>query len=321
MEKLIARALEGDHRSIARLISLVESESPQAEHIMRRIYAHSGKAHIIGLTGSPGAGKSTLADKVIAAFKSLGKTIGVIAVDPSSPFTGGAILGDRLRMQQHAVDPDVFIRSMGTRGSLGGLSRSTQEAALILDACGKDVVIIETVGVGQSEVDIVKIADTVGLILVPGMGDDIQIMKAGIMEIADVFIVNKADRDGADRVSTEVNMMLDLLGMRPWRPPVLKTIAERGDGVAEVVSEMARHREFLDVSEEGRRRKWQRLGMEVEEILRREIASLVELAWEREKSPELFESLAERKTNPYEVAERVLGRILTEPGEYAELFE
>lgn len=315
MEKLIARALEGDHRSIARLISLVESESPQAEHIMRRIYAHSGKAHIIGLTGSPGAGKSTLADKVIAAFKSLGKTIGVIAVDPSSPFTGGAILGDRLRMQQHAVDPDVFIRSMGTRGSLGGLSRSTQEAALILDACGKDVVIIETVGVGQSEVDIVKIADTVGLILVPGMGDDIQIMKAGIMEIADVFIVNKADRDGADRVSTEVNMMLDLLGMRPWRPPVLKTIAERGDGVAEVVSEMARHREFLDVSEEGRRRKWQRLGMEVEEILRREIASLVELAWEKEKSPELFESLAERKTNPYEVAERVLGRILTEPGE------
>jgi len=315
VEKLISRALGGDHRSIARLISLVESESPQAEHIMRRIYPHSGKAHIIGLTGSPGAGKSTLADKVIAAFKGLGKTIGVIAVDPSSPFTGGAILGDRLRMQQHAVDPDVFIRSMGTRGSLGGLSRSTQEAALILDACGKDVVIIETVGVGQSEIDIVKIADTVGLILVPGMGDDIQIMKAGIMEIADVFIVNKADRDGADRVSTEVNMMLDLLGMRPWRPPVLKTIAERGEGVAEVVSEIVRHHDFLDVSEEGRKRKWRRLGMEVEEILRREIASLVELAWEREKSPELFEFLAERKTNPYEVAERILGKILTGPGE------
>ena len=312
MEKLIAKALDGDHRSIARLISLVESESPQAEHIMRKIYPHSGKAHIIGLTGSPGAGKSTLADKVIADFKGRGKTVGVIAVDPSSPFTGGAILGDRLRMQQHAVDPDVFIRSMGTRGSLGGLSRSTQEAALILDACGKDVVIIETVGVGQSEVDIVKIADTVGLILVPGMGDDIQVMKAGIMEIADVFIVNKADRDGADRVSNEVNMMLDLLGMRPWRPPVLKTIAERGEGVQEVVSEMVRHADFLRVSEEGRRRKWQRLGMEVEEILRREIASLVESAWKKEISPELFESLAERKTNPYEVAERVLGNILTD---------
>lgn len=315
MEKLIGKALDGDHRSIARLISLVESESPQAEPIMRKIYPHSGKAHIIGLTGSPGAGKSTLADKVIAQFKELGKTVGVIAVDPSSPFTGGAILGDRLRMQQHAVDPDVFIRSMGTRGSLGGLSRSTQEAALILDACGKDVVIIETVGVGQSEVDIVRIADTVGLILVPGMGDDIQVMKAGIMEIADVFIVNKADRDGADRVSTEVNMMLDLLGMRPWRPPVLKTIAERGEGVKEVVSEMTRHADFLRVSEEGRRRKWQRLGMEVEEILRREIASLVESAWEKEKSPELFESLAERKTNPYEVAERVLGNILTDASE------
>ena len=313
MDKLVAKALEGDHRSIARLISLVESESPQAEHIMRKIYPHSGKAHIIGLTGSPGAGKSTLADKIIAHFKELGKKIGVIAVDPSSPFTGGAILGDRLRMQQHAVDPDIFIRSMGTRGSLGGLSRSTQEAALILDACGKDIVIIETVGVGQSEVDIVKIADTVGLILVPGMGDDIQVMKAGIMEIADVFIVNKADRDGADRVSTEVNMMLDLLGMRPWRPPVLKTVAERGEGVKEVVSEMIRHADFLRVSEEGRRRKWQRLGMEVEEILRREIASLVENAWEKEKSPDLFESLAERKTNPYEVAERVLGSILTEP--------
>jgi LAO/AO transport system kinase len=312
VEKLIARALDGDHRSIARLISLVESESPQAEIIMRKIYPHSGKAHIIGLTGSPGAGKSTLADKIIAHFKSLGKTIGVIAVDPSSPFTGGAILGDRLRMQQHAVDPDVFIRSMGTRGSLGGLSRSTQEAALILDACGKDVVIIETVGVGQSEIDIVKIADTVGLILVPGMGDDIQIMKAGIMEIADVFIVNKADRDGAERVSTEVNMMLDLLGMRPWRPPVLKTVAERGDGVEEVVREMVRHADFLKVSEEGRRRKWQRLGMEVEEILRREIASLVELAWEKEKSPELFESLSCRKTNPYDVAERILGTILTD---------
>ena len=313
MDKLVAKALEGDHRSIARLISLVESESPQAEHIMRKIYPHSGKAHIIGLTGSPGAGKSTLADKIIAHFKELGKKIGVIAVDPSSPFTGGAILGDRLRMQQHAVDPDIFIRSMGTRGSLGGLSRSTQEAALILDACGKDIVIIETVGVGQSEVDIVKIADTVGLILVPGMGDDIQVMKAGIMEIADVFIVNKADRDGADRVSTEVNMMLDLLGMRPWRPPVLKTVAERGEGVKEVVSEMIRHADFLRVSEEGRRRKWQRLGMEVEEILRREIASLVENAWEKEKSPDLFESLAERKTNPYEVAERVLGSILTDP--------
>jgi len=313
VDKLVAKALDGDHRSIARLISLVESESPQAEHIMRKIYPHSGKAHIIGLTGSPGAGKSTLADKIIAHFKELGKKIGVIAVDPSSPFTGGAILGDRLRMQQHAVDPDIFIRSMGTRGSLGGLSRSTQEAALILDACGKDIVIIETVGVGQSEVDIVKIADTVGLILVPGMGDDIQVMKAGIMEIADVFIVNKADRDGADRVSTEVNMMLDLLGMRPWRPPVLKTVAERGEGVKEVVSEMIRHADFLRVSEEGRRRKWQRLGMEVEEILRREIASLVENAWEKEKSPDLFESLAERKTNPYEVAERVLGSILTDP--------
>ena len=315
VDTLLEKALAGDIRSIARIISLIENDSPAKDALLKRIYPMTGKAMVIGITGSPGAGKSTLTDKVIEHFRLRGKRVGVIAVDPSSPFSGGAILADRIRMQRHTGDTGVYIRSMGTRGSLGGLSRGTRESVILLDACGYDIIIIETVGVGQSEVDIIKIADTVCLVLVPGMGDDIQIMKAGIMEIADVFIVNKADRDGADRVSTEVNMMLDLLGMRPWRPPVLKTIAERGDGVPEVVTEMTRHREFLDVSEEGRRRKWQRLGMEVEEILRREIASLVELAWEKEKSPELFESLAERKTNPYEVAERVLGRILTEPGE------
>ncbi|MBO8153181.1 methylmalonyl Co-A mutase-associated GTPase MeaB [Thermovirga sp.] len=310
MEKLIEKALNGDARSIARLITLVENESPYAESLMKSIYPHSGKAHIIGITGSPGAGKSTLVDKMIKEMKSKGKTVGVIAVDPSSPFSGGAVLGDRLRMQQHSVDKDVFIRSMGTRGSLGGLSRATYEAALILDACGKDVVIIETVGVGQSEVDIVKIADTVCLVLVPGMGDDIQIMKAGIMEIADVFIVNKSDRDGAERIATEVRMMLDLMPKRSWSPPVIMTIAEKGEGIKELCDKIEEHKTFLTSSEEGKRKKYQRLTNEVEAILAREIARIVEDAWEDTKSKELLDDLAQRHNDPYTVAKELLDNIL-----------
>lgn len=310
MEQLLEKALGGDPRSIARLISLIESESPFAEGLMKSIYPHSGNAHIIGVTGSPGAGKSTLLDKVIQNFKDAGKTLGVIAVDPSSPFSGGAVLGDRLRMQQHALDPDVFIRSMGTRGSLGGLSRATYEAALILDACGKDIVLIETVGVGQSEVDIIKIADTVCLVLVPGMGDDIQIMKAGIMEIADIFIVNKADKQGAERVVTEVNMMLDLLGERSWSPPVLTTVAEKGEGVDGVAKVITEHRNFLAKSEEGRKRKFNRISLEVEEILSREIARIVEKSWNEKRSNRLLEDLADRKNDPYSVASRLLDDVL-----------
>lgn len=282
---------------------------------MKTLYPHSGKAHLIGITGSPGAGKSTLVDKLITRLKAEGKSVGVIAVDPSSPFSGGAILGDRLRMQDHALDPDVFIRSMGSRGSLGGLSHATYEAALILDACGKDVVLIETVGVGQSEVDIVKIADTVGLVLVPGMGDDIQIMKAGIMEIADVFIVNKADRDGADKVAREVNVMLDLLGQRQWRPPVYKTSAEKAEGIEEVVSSLCEHREFLKKSEEGRLRRWARLEREVESIMRREISRMVERSWENRKTKDLLNALAEREQDPYTVAADILDQILTPCGD------
>ncbi len=310
LNTLVQKALAGDSRSTARLISIIESELPSAESIMRSIYPHTGKAQILGITGSPGAGKSTLTDKIITSLRDAGKTVGVIAVDPSSPFTGGAILGDRLRMQQHATESGVFIRSMGTRGSLGGVSRATYEAALILDACGKDVVLIETVGVGQSEVDIMRIADTVCLVLVPGMGDDIQIMKAGIMEIADLFVVNKADRDGAERVVREVEMMLDLLGEKAWRPPVLKTVAERGEGVPEVVEAIAQHRDFLLRSEDGRRRRWARLEMEVEEILRREIAGMVGRSWEKLKSPDLILALEERRTTPYAVADTVFEEML-----------
>ncbi|HAA47942.1 MAG TPA: methylmalonyl Co-A mutase-associated GTPase MeaB [Synergistaceae bacterium] len=310
MEKLVEKALEGDPRSMARLISMVESESPFAENLMKAVYPYSGKAHIIGVTGSPGSGKSTLLDKLIGELKKKGKTVGVIAVDPSSPFSGGAVLGDRLRMQGHSLDRDVFIRSMGTRGSLGGLSRATYEAALILDACGKDVVLIETVGVGQSEIDIVKIADTVCLVLVPGMGDDIQVMKAGIMEIADIFVVNKSDKEGAERVATEVNMMLDLLPDRTWRPPVVSTVAERGEGIDALCGKIEEHRNHLKETDEGRKRKYYRLEVEVEEILSREIARIVERAWEEERTTELLEKLADRKIDPYTVAGSLIDRVL-----------
>lgn len=307
---MIDKALKGDPRSIARLITAVESESELSVRIMRSLYPHSGKAHLIGVTGSPGAGKSTLLDKLISHISAAGMSIGVIAVDPSSPFSGGAVLGDRLRMQRHSLDPDVFIRSMGTRGSLGGLSRGTYEAALILDACGKDVVLIETVGVGQSEIDIMKIADTVVLVLVPGMGDDIQIMKAGIMEIADIFIVNKADRDGSERVVREVNIMLDLQGERTWRPPVIPTIAENGDGVEEAVKSIFAHRKFLENSPEGLKRKYARLRLEVEEILKREIAKVAEKAWDKNLSGDVLDELSTRKKDPYTVAEDLLSGVI-----------
>ncbi|MDI3532435.1 MAG: GTPase [Synergistaceae bacterium] len=310
MENTIKKALKGDPRAIARLISLVESESTFAHEIMKAIYPHTGKAHLVGVTGAPGAGKSTLVDKIISRYKELGKSVGIIAVDPSSPFSGGAILGDRLRMQQHALDPSVFIRSMGTRGSLGGLSRTAYEAALILDACGKDIVIIETAGVGQTEIDIVRIADTIILLLVPGMGDDVQIMKAGIMEIADIFVVNKADREGADKIVAEVNLMLDIAGERSWRPLVLKAIAESGQGVDDIIRTVEEHRLYLQKSEEGKKRRSSRIRHEVEEILRRDIARIVEKEWEERSSNDLIEALASRRSDPYTEAGRLLEDIL-----------
>lgn len=309
MEELVKSALKGHVRSIARIITMVENESPYTEDIMKIIYPHTGKAHIIGITGSPGAGKSTLTDKLISSFKEKGKSVGVIAVDPSSSFTGGAILADRIRMQKHSVDPMVYIRSMGTRGSLGGLSKSTYEAAMILDACGKDVIFIETVGVGQSEIDIVKIADSVCLVLVPGMGDDIQIMKAGIMEIADVFVVNKADREGFERIVSEVRVMLDLAKKRAWQVPVLTTVAEKGSGVPELSQALTEHGEFLSMSHEGKERQLNRVHIEVEEILQREIARFAEKTWTEYSTVELMNSLLERKTDPYTVAGKILEKI------------
>ena len=310
MNKLLERALAGDTRSIGRLISLVEADSPASKEIMKTVYPKTGGAQVIGITGSPGAGKSTFVNRLIAQFRAEGKQVGVIAIDPSSPFTGGAILGDRLRMQDHAIEEGVFIRSMGSRGNLGGVSRGTHEGALILDACGFDVVIIETVGVGQSEVDIVKIADTVCLILTPGMGDDVQIVKAGIMEIADVFVVNKADKEGADKVAADVQVMLKMIGEREWIPPVALVSSNKNTGVDEVREIIKRHGDYLRSSEEGKRRRWSQLEMEVEAILRGEISQLVENAWKERKSDEVMEDLSSRRANPYTLAGEIMHKVV-----------
>lgn len=310
MNKLLERALAGDTRSIGRLISLVEADSPTSKEIMKAVYPKTGRAQVIGITGSPGAGKSTFVNRLIAQFRAEGKQVGVIAIDPSSPFTGGAILGDRLRMQDHAVEEGVFIRSMGSRGNLGGVSRGTHEGALILDACGFDVVIIETVGVGQSEVDIVKIADTVCLILTPGMGDDVQIMKAGIMEIADVFVVNKADKEGADKVAADVQVMLKMLGEREWVPPVALVSSNKNTGIDEVKEIIKNHSAYLHNSEEGKRRRWSQLEMEVEAILRGEISLLVENAWKERRTDSLMDELSSRKADPYTLAGEIIQKVV-----------
>jgi LAO/AO transport system kinase len=309
MDALAERALAGDPRSIARFISLLERGDPGSPDLMKQIYPRTGRAHTIGITGSPGAGKSTLVSQLITSFRETGKKVGVIAVDPSSPFSGGAVLGDRLRMQDHALDSGVFIRSMGSRGNLGGLSGATHEAALVLDACGYDVVLVETLGVGQSEIDVIKISDTVCLVLVPGAGDDVQVMKAGIMEIADVFVVNKSDRDGAEKVALDVKVMLDLVTGREWRPPVSLASAKNGSGIDEIMENIARHREHMAKSDEGRFRRLSKIKNEVEEILRRDVFSRVEKAWKFEQS-EVLDDIDDRTTDPYTVAESLLDRVI-----------
>ena len=253
---LFERVLSGDARAIARAISLIEDEAPSGAEIVRQIFASTGRAYLMGVTGPPGAGKSTLVDRMTGLLRQQGQTVGIVAVDPTSPFTGGAILGDRVRMQAHAGDAGVFIRSMATRGHLGGLARATSEAVLVLDASGRDVVLIETVGVGQDEVEIVRTADVSIVTIVPGAGDDVQALKAGIMEIADIFVVNKADRDGADRAAASIEAMLSLhtFAEDEWRPPVLKTEATTGKGVAEVLEAVGRYRAHSQSAQISRRR-------------------------------------------------------------------
>ncbi len=296
---LTDRVLAGDPRAIARAITLIEDESPAGAALVRGVFAQTGRAYLIGVTGPPGAGKSTLVDKLTAAIRATGRTVGVVAVDPTSPFTGGAILGDRVRMQAHAGDAGVFIRSMATRGHLGGLAQATSEVALVFDAAGKDVVLIETVGVGQDEVDIVRTADISIVMIVPGSGDEVQALKAGIMEIADIFVVNKADREGADRAVAAIETVLSLQTFAPgeWRPPILKTEATSGKGVAELLEAIDRFREQSQASQGTRRRT--RAEWRLRELLAQRFVQHVERRVLRPgEFEQVLDQIASREVDP-----------------------
>lgn len=264
--QLVDRARAGDARATARLLSLVESASPQLREASAALMEHQGRAHVVGITGAPGVGKSTMTSALIAAHRAQGLRVAVLAVDPSSPFSGGAVLGDRVRMQDHATDPDVFIRSMASRGHLGGLAAAAPQALRVLDACGFDVVLLETVGVGQSEVEVVGQADTVLVLLAPGMGDGVQVAKAGILEIADVFVINKADRDGVPATTRDLRAMLALNpgGEDVWMPPIVKTVATTGEGIGDLMAALGRHREWSHHSGDLYERRVQRVQREIE---------------------------------------------------------
>jgi LAO/AO transport system kinase len=308
---LSARVLEGDPRAVARAISLVEDETPEGAELVRQIFSHTGRAYLIGITGAPGSGKSTLVDRLTAEIRTKSQAVGIVAVDPTSPFSGGAVLGDRLRMQAHAQDEGVFIRSMATRGHLGGLARATGEAALVLDAAGKDIVIIETVGVGQDEIDIVRTADVSVVTLVPGAGDEVQALKAGIMEIADIFVVNKADREGADRTvaSIEANLSLQTFAPGEWRPPTVKTEATAGRGVAELLDAIERFRAHTAASQGARRRA--RAEYRLRELLAQRFVQHVERRVLSDGEFErILDRIAAREIDPYTAVDEILKRAL-----------
>ena len=305
---LVDEVRSGNPRALARAITAIENRAPHSAELLKALFPHTGHARVVGLTGAPGAGKSTLVDQLAREYRKQNKTVGIIAVDPTSPYTGGAILGDRIRMGSHYADPGIYIRSMATRGSLGGLARTTADATSVMDASGRNVILIETVGVGQDEVDIVRLAEVTVVILVPGMGDDVQTIKAGIMEIADVFVINKSDRDGAERVEREIRAMQSLSVRKDeWVPPVVKTVASEGKGLEDLAKAITSYQDFLGKSDVGRQKRIQNWRERLIEMLRDTLLERV-MREQDGRVDGYAADIAEHRRDPYSLVEEIVGK-------------
>lgn len=313
MQNIVERLLQGDRRALARMITLIEAEVPQARHYLAQLHQHTGHAHIIGVTGSPGAGKSTLVTQLIRALRTQERKVGVIAVDPTSPFSGGAILGDRIRMMELAGDANIFIRSMASRGNLGGLASSTYDVVRAMDAASYDPILIETVGTGQAEVEVMRAAQTVLVVVAPGMGDDIQAIKAGILEIADIFVVSKADKAGADQTVAELAMLLSLSTQQrqaSWRIPIQKTSSLQGTGIEALIDAIQRHWSYLQESGMLAQRAQRQLRSEVQHLIQQAVMQTLKAAVSEEEWQSLIEDMRQHKRDPYSVAAEMMRRIV-----------